>query len=467
MSGRKLHLISPEPVVEFTQGGRLNDALTQIAQMANAQLTVEYPSSKEPAGTSTPGDDVELPIIYRHQQMGQVRYTPNGDDTPVSQAAGAMAALLEHVLDREVAVGDLAEAMTTSYEELNMLYTLLPNIATKTDEAQIGKVLVDQTTSILNCGRASLLVLDDKRKNLKVLASKGLPPEAQNASIPTSENIASQVLFQEDVLMVNNILQRPDLAKLSVGQYKKDSFAIVRVPLYAQGEAVGVLTATERADADEFSARDRKLLEGLSAMGASALLNCRLHQTVNRQMLDTIKALASVVDAKDHYTHDHSRRVSQLCVAAGKQLGINDAAMCREIELAGLLHDIGKIGITDTILSKTTRLTAQEFDVIKTHSQIGASIVENVQGLEAVAKAILHHHERCDGLGYPHGLDKDSIPIASKLISVADTFDALTSDRLYRKKVSKEKALQEIKKDRGTKLDATVMDAFPAVVDQF
>ena len=230
---------------------------------------------------------------------------------------------------------------------------------------------------------------------------------------------------------------------------------------------MGVLTATERAGTDEFSARDRKLLEGLSAMGASALLNCRLHQTVNRQMLDTIQALASVVDAKDHYTHDHSRRVSQLCVAAGKQLGIDDAATCREIELAGLLHDIGKIGISDAILSKTTRLTAEEFEVIKTHSQIGASIVENVQGLEAVAKAILHHHERCDGLGYPHGLDKDSIPISSKLISVADTFDALTSDRLYRKKVSKDKALQEIKKDRGTKLDPTVIDAFLAVIDQF
>lgn len=299
------------------------------------------------------------------------------------------------------------------------------------------------------------------------MASKGLPPEAQNASIPTSENIASQVLFQDDVLMVNNILQRPDLAKLSVGQYKKDSFAIVRVPLYAQGEAVGVLTATERTGTDEFSARDRKLLEGLSAMGASALLNCRLHQTVNRQMLDTIQALASVVDAKDHYTHDHSKRVSLLCVAAGKQLGIDDAAMCREIELAGLLHDIGKIGITDAILSKTTRLTHEEFEIIKTHSQVGASIVENVQGLEAVAKAILHHHERYDGLGYPHGLDKDSIPISSKLISVADTFDALTSDRLYRKKVSKDKALQEIKKDRGTKLDPIAVDAFLAVVDQF
>jgi putative nucleotidyltransferase with HDIG domain len=306
----------------------------------------------------------------------------------------------------------------------------------------------------------SLLVLDKDKSILKVAASRGLPDEVSHLSIPVAGSIAEHTLSEEDLLVVDDIADRPDLAGMSQGRYDSNAFAAVRVPLRARGEGLGVLAVTERHNGNEFTARDRKLLEGLSAMGASALLNCQLHSAVNRQMLSTIEALASAVDAKDAYTHNHSARVAEMCLATAKALGVTDRKSCRDIELAGLLHDIGKIGIPDAILQKPGRLTPDEYRLIKSHVTTGANIVNKVEGLDEVAEAILRHHERHDGLGYPGGLAGDAIPLASKLIAIVDTYDSLTTDRPYRKSLGVEHAVTELRRCTGTQFDPAVVDVF-------
>ena len=193
-------------------------------------------------------------------------------------------------------------------------------------------------------------------------------------------------MFDDDLLLVNDMGDRPDLARKSRGAYQTQSFLVVRVPLMARGEPIGILTATERNDKAEFTSRDRKLVESLSSLAASALLNCQLHSKINRQMIGTIKAMACAVDAKDMYTHDHSARVADLCIQMAARMGLTGAEQSREIELASLLHDIGKIGVSDAVLGKSGRLTPEEYDAIKQHSKIGAHIVQQVQGLEGVAK---------------------------------------------------------------------------------
>ena len=410
--------------------------------------------------SAKPGSNHERPIAYNGETFGALHWDAPGDPNAMLQAVDAIGSVLEHAVGREEAIDDLAEALSTNYEELNMLYALLPNVATKVREDDIGAALVEWAAQTLHCERVSLLALDPKRQELRVLASHGLPADVLHRPIPVSESIAGKSLSDEDFLVLGDISERPDLQGISRGTYDGAAFAVIRVPLQARGEPLGVLTATERIGDDEFTARDCKLLEGLSAIGASALLNCRLHAQMNRQMLSTIKALASAVDAKDQYTHAHSDRVSHLCVALAKRMKITDRETLRLIELAGLLHDIGKIGVPDAILSKTEKLTQQEYAVVKTHVDIGANIVSNVDGLDEVARAIKHHHERFDGLGYPAGLAGEDIPLASRLIAVSDAFDSLTSDRCYRKGTDTKRALSELNRFRGTQFDPALLDLF-------
>lgn len=465
MSTIWLEVARREEVADSLQFGRFRKGLTDLAGLAGADLAIS-----DGNGGSTPlpasQDAVQVDIRYRGEAAGRVVYLQNGNTNSLSIAAATISSLVEHAIEREAAVGDLAKEMVTSFEELTMLYSLLPNIAAKEDTQEIGELLVAESARTLNCRRVSLLLLDEKKQNLTVLASRGLPEEAKHTTIPVSTSIAGQALLDDDFLIVNNVADRPDLAALSLGDYDTPSFSIVRVPLRAQGDALGVLTATERIGDTEFTARDHKLLAGLSAVGSSALMNCRLHATINRQMLSTIEALALAVDAKDPYTHEHSRRVSNLCVATARVLGMKDPNSCREVRLAGLLHDIGKIGVADHVLRKKGPLSPDEFALIKSHAVIGARIAARVEGLEHVSKAILHHHERYDGLGYPLGLTGETTPMMAKLITVADCFDSLTSDRPYRKARSREEAVAELKRSTGTQLDPNIVKAFLEVIDQ-
>ncbi len=445
---------------DFVRTGPVNDALSRICALADAELAFEPRN----AVRDLPADSIEcrdhFAVVHRGKRDGHVAF----DSPRAAGAAQSIALLLTHMLDREVAVTDLVQQLFTTYQELDVLSTLLPTVALKIDPREIGDAIVKEAAKTLHCRRVSLLMLDEKQKCYRVLASCGLPKEATGISIPVSDSIAGRTAFDNDLLIVNCISDYPELAALSQGTYDSESFAVVRVPLTAHGQALGVLTVTEREGDPEFTAHDRKILEGLSAMGASALLNCRLHEAASKQMMCTIHALASAVDARDHYTHDHAGRVSRLCTAAAKEMGITDATILRQVELAALLHDIGKIGIPDAILSKPERLTPEEFKIIQKHVIVGAQIVEHVQGLEQVAKAILHHHERHDGLGYPAGLSGDDIPIASTLIAVTDTFDALTSDRPYRKAGTTEDALREIKRCAGTQFNPSAVEALEMAV---
>jgi diguanylate cyclase (GGDEF)-like protein len=173
-------------------------------------------------------------------------------------------------------------------------------------------------------------------------------------------------------------------------------------------------------------------------------------------------ALARAVDAKDAYTHSHCETVSELCAMIGHELGFDPAHVSR-LRLAGLLHDVGKIGITDSILQKPSSLTVEEFAVMKRHTEFGYDIVCAAERPQE-AQWILHHHERVDGRGYPHGLSGDQIPIESRIILVADAFEAITADRPYRMHRSADEALEELERWSGTQFDPDCVSALRRVV---
>ena len=190
-----------------------------------------------------------------------------------------------------------------------------------------------------------------------------------------------------------------------------------------------------------------------------------LYTKMRKVYLDTIRALAAAIDAKDPYTKGHSERVAETSVALAQELNLSDRDI-ENIEYTALLHDIGKIGIADNILGKKSSLTNKEFDKIKEHTVMGAKIIEPVDFLKNSYKAIYHHHEKYNGKGYPDGIKSEDIPILARIIAVADAYDAMGSDRPYRKKLNKDKILKELKDQSGKQFDPKVVKALISVLER-
>lgn len=179
---------------------------------------------------------------------------------------------------------------------------------------------------------------------------------------------------------------------------------------------------------------------------------------------ETILTIARTVDAKDENTSQHSVRVSEYSVLIAKKLGYSDEA-CEELRKIAMLHDIGKIGIPDKVLNKPAKLSDEEYEMMKSHVTRGAEILKNFTLIDHVADGALYHHERWDGRGYIHGLKGEEIPLNARIIGIADAFDAMTANRVYRKKLDFEYVLAEIKKGRGTQFDPGLVDIMLELIE--
>jgi len=195
----------------------------------------------------------------------------------------------------------------------------------------------------------------------------------------------------------------------------------------------------------------------------SRVYSVRGNAGIAEQFMNFVSALASSIDAKDPYTHGHSKRVTMYSLAIAQALGLQNDEV-EDLELAGYLHDIGKIGIPQEILQKPFGLSDEEFDIVKKHPLNGVKILENLKNLRRVSNFILHHHERVDGGGYPNGLAGETIPMGARILAVADAFDAITSDRPYRKRAGVEEALSEIERNSGRQFDPQVVRVFAALI---
>lgn len=174
---------------------------------------------------------------------------------------------------------------------------------------------------------------------------------------------------------------------------------------------------------------------------------------------DMVVAFSGALDAKDEYTAGHSHRVMEYSVSIAKQLKMREKDL-EHLKTAALLHDIGKIGISDAILHKRYKLSDDEYAIIKTHPEIGCSIIGSINSFKNIVPSVYHHHERFDGKGYPAGLKGEEIPLNSRIIAIADTFDAMTSNRSYREAQSLEKALSELERSKETQLDPYITEIF-------
>jgi HD-GYP domain-containing protein (c-di-GMP phosphodiesterase class II) len=237
--------------------------------------------------------------------------------------------------------------------------------------------------------------------------------------------------------------------------------AVACVPAYYQHNLLAILLLGQKEDNTRFEQDELDFFSALASDVAMAIRNAQLFDDLKREadrnrnlFIQTTIALSSAIEAKDAYTHGHTERVTKYSIAIARQMELNGSyhfppKFFENLYIAGLLHDIGKIGVPETILCKKSILTEEEYEIMKTHTTRGAEILKPLTEFEQCVDGVKYHHERYDGTGYPDGLKGEDIPMIAAIIGVADTFDAVTTDRSYRKGLGKETAIQEVRNNIG------------------
>ena len=281
---------------------------------------------------------------------------------------------------------------------------------------------------------------------------------ANISSNPDSSQLSSWILKSNSELTNSP----SDKSKCFFQQYGIDLYNYLRVPLIRRGKVLGTLAAFNKKGG--FASNDRFLISAVSETAVMAIFNSRLISQLQQLFEKTVESLAKSIDARDHYTRGHTGRVAEYVKAIAETLGWRDEKI-HEVYIGTLLHDIGKIGIPDAILNKTGRLTQEEYNQIKNHVNIGLEIIDDIPQLEDVIDCIHCHHERYDGRGYPNGLKGEEISIKGRIICIADSFDAMTSNRSYRKALSVEEAVAELQRNSGSQFDPYITEVFLSILN--
>lgn len=360
-------------------------------------------------------------------------------------------------LSEEIAA--LSDNLSVTYEEISLLCGITQKLNLERSDEEVGQLALEW---LLDCIPASCGAI----KYLPVAAPGETTYAARSESViitageqPLGESVLSE-LFDEHAASESLVPLVVNRGRTSEPDWRFEHVReAVIVPLRSSDEVFGWLAVLNHSAGGEFGSVEANLLASLGVILGIHSGNRDLYRQQAEFLADVVRALTSAIDAKDPYTCGHSDRVARFSVRLGLELGLDDETLHR-VYMAGLLHDIGKIGIDDAVLRKPGRLTDAEYEHIKLHPELGHRILGDLKQLADILPIVLHHHEQWDGKGYPAGLSGENIPILARVAAVADAYDAMTSDRPYRKGMPHEKVEAIFRDGAGAQWDAQVIDAF-------
>jgi putative nucleotidyltransferase with HDIG domain len=301
------------------------------------------------------------------------------------------------------------------------------------------------------------MLVDENSRELVIKVAHNLNSKIKPGTrVPIGEGIAGWVVREaRPIVLVDGVGSDQNL------MHQKKVRNAVSLPILLDRRVVGVLNLSYDHDLENrrFSPTELSFLTTLANNAAAAINNAQLFEELRTNYFRTIEALATAIEAKDPYTHGHSTRVADYAIATARQLNMTDEEI-ETMQTAAYLHDVGKIGIPEPILTKPGKLTKEEFEIIKTHPEISARILAPVNFHGEVISIVRHHHERVDGLGYPDRIEGGLIPVQARILSVADAFDAMTSVRPYRPAITSDDAKAELLRCAGTQFDQKIVEAF-------
>ncbi len=359
----------------------------------------------------------------------------------------------------EMQVENICTELSQTYEELMLLYNLTSNMKVTQSDSTYLQMACDELTQLVSVQGIAIFL--DK----KVDGDKRLMLTAGSGVVAIDQIMVDilQVHLDRELSEGREALLDSDVDSPFKYEWPERIRNLIAVPLSGSENMLGVMVATNIIDKADFDSTDVKLFNTVAHQCAAFMENERLFGDLKELFIGALKALTSSIDAKDQYTRGHSERVAFISRWIAERLAetrpLSDEQI-HKIYLAGLLHDVGKIGVNEAVLRKKGKLTEDELAMIKSHPRIGASILSEIKQMKEIVPGVLCHHERIDGKGYPKGLAGDRIPLIGKIISLADAFDAMTSRRVYREALSIKRALVEIEKGIGTQFDEEVARVF-------
>jgi HD-GYP domain-containing protein (c-di-GMP phosphodiesterase class II) len=364
---------------------------------------------------------------------------------------------------KEREIRDLQNAIERSNEWEKQLVTLmvLSRILNSTLEHRtVRRRAMQAATELMKAEVGSLLLIDEETNRLYFEVALGDKEETvKTFHLEMGEGIAGWVAKHGEPLIVHDTQSEPRFFSEVDRKSKFTTKNVICVPVKVKEKTIGVLEAINKLGGEAFSDDDLTIFQSLADQVAVALDNARLLAEIEGLFFQTAESLADAIEKRDPYTGGHTKRVTTYSLAIGEELNLESNEM-RWLKLAAILHDIGKIGVEDRILRKADKLDEEEYDQMKQHTLMGAEIIGHIKQLHGIIPGLKYHHEKIDGKGYPEGLADDNIPLIAKIVAVADTFDAMTSDRPYRKPLKKEKACEELRRCCGTQFDRGLVDAF-------
>lgn len=347
----------------------------------------------------------------------------------------------------------LADALTTKFEELTLIHQLSERLKLDEDSDSICQSLLEELEPCVSAKTIAIDLYPDEEglhEGKSFLAGEDASEQWLGAVADyTVDQAATSYQSMQLGVRVAVVNTPCDAAPAQVR-------ALV-VPIERDGERLGRMISIRSLASDEFGTIEADLMKSTSMMLGAHLINQRQYHEMQQMFEGMIQSLVSALDAKDTYTCGHSSRVADLAVELAQRLEFDEDGVNR-IRMAGILHDIGKIGVDDSVLRKPGRLTVEEFEQIKQHPVLGYEILRGIRPFRKILPAVRHHHESWDGTGYPDGLCGESIPRDAQVLAVADAFDAMTSDRPYREGMPLEKVCKIFQHGRGSQWAADVVD---------
>lgn len=377
----------------------------------------------------------------------------------------------ELMVKKYLEIGHLNTELKKRIERLTSLDACSKATSSLLDSDRLLDVIMSLIVNVMQFDRALIMLVDEENRTLVPVKIAGDSSNLMTGmkryavSLDRKQNILARVVdsgIAQIVTDVDHSFLRKE--NLILKTFNPKSF--VAVPLLARNHVIGVMAAERIKGLHDFSSNDLDYVMNFCSQIAISLENTRLIDNMKKSFVSSILSLASALEAKDPYTRGHSNRVAIYSTIIARSLGMTEERV-ELIRQMALMHDIGKIGISDSIINKEGRLTEKEFSAVKRHPIVSMQIIQPLMSYQSDISLMKSHHERYDGLGYPEGLVGDEIPLEARILAVADSFDAMTSDRPYRAAMDRDAALAEMERNRGRQFCPHVLEAFMKTLRSF